>query len=829
MNTKLQGFQKLIPHIFAIVLYIFISYAYFPSLLEGDEIQQSDNIHWKGMSKEIRDYRDKTGEEPLWTNRMFGGMPSFSISTLYDNNMKTVYNALLFLDKPANYLFICLLGFYITLLLLGVNPWLSIVGSFAYAFSSYFFIIIAAGHNIKAVAIAYMAPLIASIIYTYRGRKLLGLALTGLFLTLIIIANHPQITYYALIVVIIFVLFEMVKAIQNKTMYSFFKVSLLLLIPLILAVGSTLGKLWSSYEYAQYSTRGQSELELDKDNQTSGLDLDYATRWSYGIDETLTLLVPNYAGGASQGELSKNSETYDALKNKNVPPARINQFIKNAPLYHGAQPFTSGPVYLGAIVLFFFVFSLFIVRGSLKWWILTASVLAILLAWGHHFMPLTRFFMNYIPGYNKFRAVSTTLVIVEFTVPLFAFWGLKKFFSEQIAKEQFLKALKYSLFVLGGISLLLILLPGIQDFSGSSDSRLPGWLAEALRDDRKSLLRQDAFRSLVFILIGAGILWAYYFKKLKYSYTLILIGVFILIDMWPVNKRYLNENNFAPERQVENPFTKTRADEIILQDPAKDFRVLNLTVNIFNDASTSYFHNSIGGYHAAKMQRYQDLIEFHIQSEIQQIAQTLQGKNPQKKLDQTLKNQQVINMLNTRYLIYRKDAAPIQNKYALGNAWFVDNYKMVPDAMAEINALDDFEPQKTAIIDQDFKKLVDIQQLSKDTTGGIRLTHYEPNHLKYDYKAASEQLVVFSEIYYPAGWHLYIDGERADHFRANYVLRAAVIPEGKHTIEMKFEPDSYYVGNKIQQYTSIALLIFILLVIGFELYHRYTKQKEIPK
>ena len=830
MKNKYLKSLQIIPHVIAVILFIIVAYTYFSPLLEGKAIKQSDNIHWRGMSKEIRDYRAETGEEALWTNRLFGGMPGYFISTTFKNNyVKSIDSLLKIGSRPASFLILYLLGFYVALLLMGVNPWLSLIGSFAYAFSSYFFIIIAAGHNTKAIAIAYMAPLIASIICTYRRKLYLGLALTGVFLALIIKANHPQITYYAAIIVVIYALFEFSRSLKEKQIKRFLKISLLLLLPLILAIGSNMGRLWTTIEYNEYSMRGESELAKNEDNQTSGLDKDYATKWSYGIDETFTLLIPNYKGGASQGELSKESNTYKILKRNNVPAGRAEQFINNVPLYHGNQPFTSGPVYVGALVLFLFVFSLYIVKGPIKWWVITVSVLAVMLSWGNNFMVLTDFFMDYVPGYNKFRTVSTTLVIVEFLVPLLAFIGLKQFFNNKISKEQFLKALKNSVYILGGICLLFILMPGIfQDFAGNSDGQLPGWLSEPLREDRKSLLRQDAFRSLIFILIGAGVLWAFYYKKLKYKYVIGLLGVFILIDMWPVNKRYLNAENFTSKQEVKNPYSKSKADQYILQDNEQDFRVLNLTVNIFNDASTSYFHNSIGGYHGAKLQRYQDMIEHHIQNEIQNISKTLQGDNVRQQLDQALKDQEVLNMLNTKYLIYRKNARPISNPHRLGNAWFVDDYELVPDAMAEIEALNDFEPAKTAIIDKKFEEeLKGIKQLTKDTFGHINLTHYEPNHLKYDYQADSKQLAVFSEVYYPQGWKLYIDGKEAELFRANYILRAATIPAGEHEIEMKFKPKSYYMGENISGYGSIILILFLIGAIGFEGYRWYrTKQTD---
>ena len=830
--------NKILPHIVAVVLFIIIGYAYFTPLLEGKAIQQSDNIHWRGMSKEVRDYRQKTGEEPLWTNSMFGGMPAYFISTLFPNNHIQQVHALLSVgERPASQLFLYLLGFYIALILLGVNPWLSIVGAFAFGFSSYFFIILSAGHNTKAIAIAYMAPLILSIIFTYRRKLWLGLALTGLFFALIIKANHPQITYYAGITVLIFVIFELIKFIKENRLKQFIKISLLLLIPLIFAVGSNMGRLWTTFEYTEYSMRGQSELETTKENQTSGLDKDYATRWSYGIDETFTLLIPNYAGGSSQGELSTNSETYKTLQNNpNIPAAQAKQFIKSVPLYHGNQPFTEGPVYVGAIIIFFFVFGLYLVKGPIKWWIVTATILAVMLAWGNNFMALTNLFMEYFPAYSKFRTVSMTLVIAEFTIPLMAILGLSKALKGEINKKQFLKALKNSLYIVGGLCLLFILAPGIfQDFSASADARLEqqgaGWLTEALRDDRKAILRQDALRSLIFVLIGAGIISAFYYKKLKKNHAILLLGIFVLIDLWPINKRYLNDENFAPPKEVETPYTKSKADQIILNDQEQNFRVLNLAVSTFNDASTSYFHHSIGGYHGAKMQRYQDLIDYHIQNEMQNIINSLQGKGVNRqRIDSILKQQEVLKMLNTKYIIYNKNQAPLRNEHRLGAAWFVDDYKLVPDAQAEINALSGFNPAQNAIVDKDFNNYVEGKNFHKDTSGNIALTHYSPNHLKYEFQANSEQLVVFSEVFYPEGWKLFIDGERVDDlFRVNYILRAATIPAGKHNIEMKFEPRSYYMGNRISGYSSVILLIFVALTLGYELYGYFKHPRKAQK
>ena len=826
MKKALQILKKLLPHLAAVVLFLIISYAYFPSLLEGKQIQQSDVMQFKGMAKEIKDYREETGEEPLWTNSMFGGMPSFFISTQYPNNyIKHVDKLLQIGERPASLLFLCMLSFYIALMLFRVKPWLSVVGAIAYGFTSYFIIILAVGHNTKAISIAYMAPVIASIIYSYRNKLLPGLALTGIFLALLIQANHPQIAYYSLMIVVIFGITELIYYFRNKQVLKFLKITAILFIPVLFAVGSNFSNLWTKYEYGNYSMRGGSVIQADKEQKASGLDKEYATRWSYGIDETLTLLIPNYAGGSSHGGLSTDSETYNTLiNNSNVSEAQARQFIQNAPTYHGDQPFTEGPVYAGAIVLFFFVFGLYIIKGPIKWWIAAATLLAVVLSWGNNFGALTNFFMEYVPGYSKFRTVSMTLVIAEFTIPLMAILAIREVLGGRVSKPQFVKALKNSVYILGGICLILLMFPGIfQNFTGAADTQLPEWLSKPLAEDRKSLLRQDAFRSLIFILIGAGIIAAFYYKKLKTNYAIILLGVFFLIDLWPIDKRYLNEDNFTSKREVKNPFPKSKADEVILDDQEQNFRVLNLAVNTFNDASTSYFHHSIGGYHGAKLQRYQDMIDYHIQNEMQEISKTLQGKNVNRQqIEGVLENQDVLNMLNSKYIIYNKNQAPLRNEHRMGNAWFVKDYKTVPDAEAEINALNDIDPEKTAVVHENFNEYLEGKSFQKDTAGYIHLTDYEPNHLQYDYQAGSEQLVVFSEVYYPKGWKLFIDGERADLFRANYILRAAVIPAGEHEIEMKFEPRSYYLGNRISGYSSFLLLAFVVIVLSYETY-RYTK------
>ncbi|MDA3780414.1 MAG: hypothetical protein PF487_09395 [Bacteroidales bacterium] len=797
--------QKYYKHLIAIIAFILISYAYFSPLLEGKVIQQGDKTTFLGMSKEVRDFRDNTGEEALWTNSMFGGMPTYLISTKYPSNLiKKIDGFLKFGARPASQLFLCLLGFYIALLIFKVDPWLSIIGAVAFAFSSYFFIIIAAGHNSKAIAIAYMAPIIAGVYLTYRKKILLGAAVTAIFLALQLLANHLQITYYTLIIILIFGIYELIYTIKEKSFNNFIKTSSVLLVAVLLAAASNFSRIYTTYEYGKHSIRGKSELTHNADNKTSGLDKDYATAWSYGIDETLTLLIPNFKGGASGGTVGTNSASYDFFKQ--MQGARYaKQVIKQLPLYWGSQPFTSGPVYVGAIIFFLFVLGIYIVDKKVKWWLLTATILSVLLAWGHNLNWLTNLFLDYFPGYNKFRTVSMTLVIAQFTIPLLGLLALKNVFSGNIDKDKILKAIKNSFYITGGITLFFAIFPGLFfNFSAESDQQYIAQGAQgfvdALREDRQSLLQADAVRSLIFIALSFAVVYAFLSKKLTRNIAMLALFALIITDMWSVNKRYLNNDNFISKREAKTPFKPTQANKLILQDKDPNFRVLNLTVSTFNDASTSYFHKSIGGYHGAKMKRYQEIINYHI------------SKN----------NMRVLNMLNTKYFIVpdkSKNRSPQvqKNPNALGNAWFVKDYSLVADADAEIEALYDFDPKTEAIVDKRFDKLLDSKSLQYDSTAGISLVDYKPNILIYKSSSETKQLAVFSEIYYPKGWKAYIDNKPAEYLRANYILRAMIIPEGNHEIEFKFKPKSYFVGNKVSLTASSILLLLLLGVIIYEL------------
>jgi len=808
-------FRKILPYATALLVFILIIIIYFYPVLEGKKIDSSDMVHFKGMAREIVDYRDKTGDEALWTNNMFGGMPAYQISVNYTHNLMLFIHKIIRLGfhLPIGMVIGYFLGFYFLLLVLKINPWLSIAGAIAFAFSSYFFIIFEPGHTSKAYAIGYMAPVLASIIMTYRGKYILGAILTSFFLALEITSGHPQITYYLLIMIVLYGLVEMVNHWRQKQMAGFLKATGLLLAAALIAVLTNTASLWSTYEYSKASIRGKTELTSDMSNRTSGLDKDYATNWSYGIPETMTMLIPNFNGGSSQGSLSKSSETYQVLTQNRVPNA--DKVIKSLPLYWGTQPSTSGPVYVGALVVFLFVFSLFYLKGALKWWGISVTLLSIMLAWGKNFMPLTDFFLDYFPLYNKFRAVTMILVMAELTMPLLAFIALDKFLRKSDHQNAF-RQLKISLYIVGGLLLFFILFAGsLFSYSGQNDSRmgLPDWLLPAIQADRLTLFRTDAIRSLIFILLTFGLLWAYSKGKLKLTYVLILVPLLVLADMWPVNKRYLNDDDFVRKSQVDNPYQATKADLEILKDTDPSYRVYNFGEAFDGSARTSYFHKNIGGYHGAKMRRYQELVDHHLIKEREKLVEAF-TENTMAPED-ALRQSSVFNMLNTRYFIVSPNNEPLKNPYALGNVWFVKNYKIVENADAEIAAMEGFKPDSVAIIDKRFEKDLKGFVPSKPGRSAISLISYSPNRLTYNYSADSDELAVFSDVYYAQGWNAYIDGKKTPHFRADYLLRAMVVPSGDHQLEFRFEPVSYYMGQKV---SMAASLIVILLFLGALVY-----------
>ena len=782
-------FSKAKPHIIIIVLFALISFAYFSPIIEGKRIDGHDVKTWIGMSKEISDFRDSSGNEALWTNSMFSGMPAYQISVKYSSNLVRYIDKVISLGfpRPANLLFLYLLGFYLLLLSLKVDYRVAAVGAIAYAFSSYFFIIIQAGHMTKAHAIAYLPMVVASVIYTYRGKLLLGGTLTALTVALELYSNHLQITYYLIFILIFIGLYQLFQDYKSQNLPSFFKRSAVLILAALLGTGTCFTRLKTTMDYGKDSTRGKSELTSNIENKTKGLDKDYATQWSYGIAETMTLLIPNFHGGASQGELSTNSETYNASKRS--PNAK--KIIKSLPLYWGDQPIVSGPTYAGAIVIFLFLLSLFLLKGRFKYWILSLTVLSIFLAWGKNFMPLTELFLDFFPGYNKFRAVSMILIVAEFTLPLLAFLALNNFIFSDADKLSKQKSLKNAFFITSSITLLFALVPNIFfDFVGFNDSMLAsnGWPVEALQSDRASMLSNDAWRSFFFILLAFLSLFFFLKHKVSSNNVILIFAVLLLFDMWTINKRYLNDSHFIRSSKVKIPYKASQADNFILSDDDPNFRVFNQSVDPFNDASTSYFHKSIGGYHGAKLKRYQELIDSHISKG----------------------NMQVLNMLNTKYFILQNGKVN-RNPNVLGNAWFIKDTKIVENADAEILALNNFDASSIAIIDKRFKSL--IKEFSSDSLSSIKLDEYQPNYLKYSSSSKENQIAVFSEVYYDKGWNSYIDGELVSHFRANYILRAMNIPKGNHTIEFRFEPEIFKIGERISLASSI-LLIFSLIFVS---------------
>ena len=803
--------KKITPHFIIILLFLVISLTYLSPLLQGKMLNMMDVTHWKGMSKEVVDFRESTGEEPLWTNSMFSGMPAYQISTKYKGNLIQYVPSILSLGlpRPANMLFLYLLGFYILLLSLKVDYRISAIGAIAFAFSSYFFIIIQAGHMTKAHAIAYMPMVIAAVLYTYRGKMLLGGVLTALTVALELYANHLQITYYLILILLFIGFTELVKSIKTNNLVDFLKRSAVLLIAALLASGTSLTRLSTTMEYSKDSTRGKSELTNNIDNKTSGLDKDYATAWSYGVAETFTLLIPNFHGGSSSNSvfsLEDDSETLDFLRqfrNKQI----ANALAQKSSSYWGDQPFTSGPTYSGAIVFFLFILALLFLRSDIRIWVLLATIMSIMLAWGKNFMPLTELFLDYFPGYNKFRAVSMILIIAEFTIPLLAFIALDNFLN--IDKERKKKSLQIAFYITGGITLIFALMPSIfLDFLSESDLRplapdikTPNGFLDGLVADRAHLLSMDAWRSFVFISLAFGLLWIYLKNKIKKQYVILIVGVLVLSDMWTVNKRYLHNDHFVRKSKVKIPYKPTQADKIIYNKEGFDFksfpdfphfRVHNKAANTFNDANTSYFHKSIGGYHGAKLKRYQELIDYHI----------------------TKENSSVINMLNTKYII-NKQGSVETNINAMGNAWFVSAVNVVSNADSEIAALNGLDVRNMAVVDERFKDQL-ITNLSSNN-GTISLLEYKPNYLKYDSKSTSDGIAIFSEIYYEKGWNAYIDDVLCPHFRVNYVLRGMKIPAGNHIIEFKFEPSSYNIGESLSLASSIILFLLLVFVSFKEL------------
>lgn len=851
-----MNIKKILPYLVAIAIFAIINIVQFSPIFSGKALEQGDIVRFRGMSQEVTDFRNTEHQEALWTNSMFGGMPAYQVSTVYPGNwlgnIDKAFHA--FLPHPNGYVFLYFLGFFILLLCLEINPWLAIIGALAYGFSSYFFIIIEAGHNSKANAIGYLAPLLGGIILLMRGKHWLGFAVSTLFLALELKAGHPQISYYGFMLFGLVFIGYFVVAFKQKAIKPFFISTAIFVAACIVGFLPNTGSLYATYEYGNYTTRGKTELTMNANlksnegNITSGLDKDYATQWSYGVGETFTFLIPNFKGGASAaiGGVDK-----DALKS--VDP-QMREQVAQSSAYFGEQPFTSGPVYLGAIVILLCVLGLFIIDHPLKWPLIIGTMMSVMLAWGKNFMGLTSFFMDYFPGYNKFRAVSMILIVAELTVPLLAVLALDKFIKSAAKNETFTlpflktqidlkKVLIISVALVGGFCLISAFMPTLTNSfipageetqivnqfrqSGAPDAQIAQFMPDFLSNiekAREAIFKSDARRSLTFVGLAAIFLFLYLTKKLKLELFFLSLGVFILADLWPVASRYLNDKNFVPKAQYDAPPAKSQADEQILQDKSLDYRVLNLSTSTFNDAATSYYHKSIGGYHGAKLKKYQEIIDFHLDKEINAFYDGLNTAVQNDSLMQIhTAKLGVLNMLNTKYVIVpaKDQSFAIPNPQANGNAWFVKNIKTVANADSEIVALYGLNTKRDAVIQQKNKEITPVAS-SYNTDGKITLQSYKPNYLVYETDSKDKGFAVFSEIYYPKGWDAYIDGKLTPHTCVNYVLRGMEIPAGKHKVEFKFEPKSYKTGNTIAMIGSILVLI----AVGGGLFFA-TKKKEL--
>ena len=807
--------RSLTPHLVALLLFIVIAFAYFLPVIEGKELVAHDTDSWRSMAQETIEYNKSHDDVTLWTNSMFGGMPNYQISMVQPNNvLQYVEKVIMSFPRPVSNVFLYLICFYILLLSFGLKPWQAIAGAIGFTFASYNFIVIAAGHNSKAITIAYVAPLIGAVFLAFREKRFLGAVLTAFFLSLAIRANHIQILYYTLIILFFFAIVEFIFSIREKKFPDFLKSAGVLIIAAIIAVGMNATSLLTTYEYSHYTMRGKSNgLTADTQSSQHGLNKEYITQWSYGVDETLTLLIPDFMGGASTGKLSMKSETAGHLKNLGVPDGQIKQIVTQLPLYRGTQPSTSGPVYLGAIVIFLFVLSFFVVDKKLKWWLVPMIILTMMLSWGKNFMPLTDFFIDYVPMYNKFRAVSMTLFATGFGIALLAFLAMKEVYEGNISKEKLTKSITVSALITGGICLVFALVPSLAgSFVSPQDAQFQGdyaFLKDTLPLDRQSLLRSDAFRSLVFIILGAFVLWSFVKGFLKKNVSIALLAFFILIDLFPVAKRYLNDDNFESKRPTQL-VQKTPADEAILQDKSQ-FRILDATVDIFNDATPSYFHKNIGGYHAAKLRRYQELINMQLTGEIGKLFGAFGSATTAESITPVFDSLRVMNMLNMKYVIYNKQAPPLVNPYHNGNAWFVNNIRIAQDANEEMKLLGEIDTRHELVIDKSLASALP-SKITPDSTAKISLKSYAPNHLIYSVDTKTDQVAVFSEIYYDKGWKATIDGKEVPYTRVNYLLRAMPLKAGSYDVEFRFAPGSYSTGN------LLALISSVLLIIGLATY-----------
>lgn len=800
-----MDFKKITPFIISILVFVGVSIAYFSPVLKGEKLFQSDIQQFRGMSKEIKDFRATHGEEPYWTDAAFGGMPSYQLSTYYPNDyIKKLDSIVRFLPRPADYLFLYFLGFFVLLLVLKLDWKLAMIGSLAFGFSTYFIIILGVGHNAKAHAIGYIPMVLAGVLLIFQNNIFKGFLLTTIAMALEINTSHPQMTYYMLFALLILGIVFLMDLVKKKHNLKPFVTQVgVVSVTMILALGMNASSLLATKEYADYSTRGKSDLTITPDGKSktvsTGLSKSYITEYSYGKLETFNLFIPRFTGGANSENLGTESNTYAFLSSK-IDRTQAKEFSKSVPTYWGSQPIVAAPAYIGAIFIFLFILGIFLVDSKVKKWLIATTIFSILMSWGHNFELLTNIFIDYVPLYNKFRAVSSIQIIAEICIPLLGILALKEFFSESVSKEKKEKALKKSFYIVGGLALFFVLLgTSIFGFEGANDayydSMLKGF-SNAIVADRKEIFFDDSLRSFLLVLFSAVVLFSYLNGKLKYKSTLVVFAVLLLFDMIGAARRYVNTEDFQKASRIERPFSKSQIDKEILKDKGH-YRVANFAGNFMNDGATSYFHKSIGGYHAAKLGRYQELVDFHI------------SKN----------NMEVLNMLNTKYFITRNESGQQDlqvNPSPNGNAWFVEDIEFVNSANEEILSLAGFNSKKTAIVNkEEFSAFfAEYKKGNIDSMAVVQLRSYQANEISYVSESKKNQVAVFSEIYYKEGWNAYIDNELVPHFRANYVLRAMSIPAGKHTIEFKFEPTIIAKGNTIN---LVSLAFFIVLIgVGFK-------------
>ena len=791
MNPSLKQFGT---HFLVILGFVLVAVLYFNPVLKGKKIYQSDIVQYTGMAKQQIDFRKAYDAESYWTNSAFGGMPTYQLGAKYPHNyIKQLDLALRFLPRPADYLFLYLLGFYILLLVLKVDYKVAALGAFAFGFSTYLIIILGVGHNSKAHAIAYMPLVLSGIILTFQKRYYLGFILTAVASGLELATNHPQMTYYLGFLIIILGFSYLIQAIKIKELPSFFKVSAILLVAAVLAFGMNATNLMATSEYAKESTRGQSELTINSDGsakeQTTGLERAYITQFSYGILETFNLFIPRFMGGGNRENLGKDSETYKAYRALGATPLQALQESKQAPMYWGNQPIVEAPAYIGAVVIFLFVLALFLYQGRFKWWLIAGVLMSLFLSYGKNLSFLTDLFIDYVPLYNKFRAVSSIQVILELCIPLLAVLGLSQLFQKDVSSETKLYALKKSLGIVAGLTVLfLIFKNSLFDFVGMSDGQFKEYygasFVEALRMDRSTIFTEDALRTLLLVLAVGGLIFAYLKQKIAQNTTIVILGVILIFDLVGVDLRYVNNDNFVSAIKVDRPYQASKIDKEILKDTT-NFRVFDMSDN---STKASYFHNSIGGYHAAKLKRFKALQEFHI------------DKN----------NFEVLNMLNTKYIIYQNKEGEVlyfENEKANGNAWFVDAIETFETADEEILSFDKINTKTTATANTSELK---SQRFAKDSTASIQLVNYKLNHLVYATQNLEDGFAVFSEAYYKNGWNVTIDGVEVEHYNVDYVLRGLEIPKGEHTVVFSFNPAVVATGSNISLGSTILLVLLIL-------------------